>query len=79
MKQKAKQKINELSFSEKVYSAVKRIPRGKVATYGQVAAAAGNGGAARAVGNALHKNPAFGEIPCPSVATFPRGIRLTAE
>lgn len=55
---------NEQSFYDRVYAAVKRIPRGKVATYGQVAAAAGNGGAARAVGNALHKNPAFGEIPC---------------
>ena len=52
------------SFSDKVYEAVMRIPRGKVATYGQVASAAGSGGAARAVGNALHKNPAFGTIPC---------------
>lgn len=52
------------SFTGKVYEAVMRIPRGKVATYGQVAAAAGSGGAARAVGNALHKNPAFGRIPC---------------
>ena len=57
-------KADQNSFTEKVYDAVRRIPRGKVATYGQVAAAAGNGGAARAVGNALHKNPAFGEIPC---------------
>ena len=56
--------MEEKSFSNRVYDAVRRIPRGKVATYGQVAAAAGNGGAARAVGNALHKNPAFGEIPC---------------
>ena len=52
------------SFYDKVYEAVMRIPHGKVATYGQVAAAAGSGGAARAVGNALHKNPAFGVIPC---------------
>lgn len=52
------------SFSEKVYDAVCKIPRGSVATYGQVAAAAGSGGAARAVGNALHKNPAFGRVPC---------------
>lgn len=56
--------MEDKSFSEKVYEAVMRIPRGKVATYGQVAAAAGSGGAARAVGNALHKNPAFGVIPC---------------
>lgn len=54
----------EKSFYNKVYDAVMRIPEGKVATYGQVAAAAGNGGAARAVGNALHVNPAFGVVPC---------------
>lgn len=56
--------MEDKSFYDKVYDAVMKIPRGKVATYGQVAAAAGSGGAARAVGNALHKNPAFGVIPC---------------
>lgn len=49
---------------EKIYEAVLAIPKGRVATYGQVAAMAGNGGAARAVGNALHVNPAPGIIPC---------------
>lgn len=52
------------SFYDKVYDAVLKIPRGTVATYGQVAVMAGSGGAARAVGNALHNNPAFGVIPC---------------
>ena len=52
------------SFYDKIYAAVCEIPRGRVATYGQVAAMAGNGGAARAVGNALHRNPAPGLIPC---------------
>ena len=52
------------SFYDKIYAAVCLIPRGRVATYGQVAALAGNGGAARAVGNALHKNPMPGVIPC---------------
>ena len=56
--------MDTVSFTQRVYAAVKRIPRGKVATYGQVAAAAGNGGAARAVGNALHINPSPGVIPC---------------
>ena len=56
--------MDNKSFYDKVYNVVMKIPRGKVATYGQVAAAAGSGGAARAVGNALHKNPAFGIIPC---------------
>ena len=52
------------SFYDKIYAVVCEIPRGRVATYGQVAAMAGNGGAARAVGNALHRNPAPGLIPC---------------
>ncbi len=40
-----------------IYNAVKKIPKGKVATYGQIAALAGNPKGARAVGNALHNNP----------------------
>ncbi len=47
-----------------IYNAVKKIPKGKVATYGQIAALAGNPKGARAVGNALHNNPFPGEIPC---------------
>lgn len=50
--------------TKKIYEAVKRIPKGKVATYGQVAAMAGNPRMSRAVGNALHKNPQPGIIPC---------------
>ena len=42
----------------------KKIPKGKVATYGQVAQMAGNPRMARAVGNALHKNPDPSTIPC---------------
>ncbi|MGM9936028.1 MAG: MGMT family protein [Candidatus Ornithomonoglobus sp.] len=49
---------------EKIYEAVKQIPKGRVATYGQVAALAGNRGWARVVGNALHKNPDPASIPC---------------
>ncbi|MCR5416923.1 MAG: methylated-DNA--[protein]-cysteine S-methyltransferase [Pseudobutyrivibrio sp.] len=52
------------SPSKRIYDAVKKIPRGKVATYGQVAAMAGNPKMSRAVGNALHKNPDFENIPC---------------
>ena len=53
-----------ITFYDKIYLAVQQIPFGTVATYGQVAAMAGNGNAARAVGNALHVNPAPGVIPC---------------
>ncbi len=49
---------------EKIYEAVKNIPYGRVATYKQVAAMAGNPSWARTVGNALHKNPDPDNIPC---------------
>jgi methylated-DNA-protein-cysteine methyltransferase-like protein len=52
------------SFFARVYEIVKQIPKGKVATYGQVAALAGNARMARQVGWALHSNPSPGEIPC---------------
>ena len=52
------------SPSKKIYEAVKKIPRGKVATYAKVAEMAGNPKMCRAVGNALHKNPYPDEIPC---------------
>lgn len=50
--------------AKRIYEAVKRIPYGRVATYAQVAAEAGNRKMARAVGNALHKNPDPAGIPC---------------
>lgn len=53
-----------MNFFEKVYEAVKRIPEGKVATYGQIACAVGSPRAARQVGFALHVNPQPGVIPC---------------
>ena len=49
---------------EKIYEVVKRIPKGKVATYGKVALLAGNPRWARVVGYALHVNPYPGIIPC---------------
>lgn len=52
------------SATKRIYEAVKRIPKGRVATYGQVAAMAGNERMSRAVGNALHKNPTPGIVPC---------------
>lgn len=49
---------------EKIYDVVKSIPKGKVATYGQVAFLAGNPHWARVVGYALHVNPDPSVIPC---------------
>lgn len=53
-----------MSFFAKVYDEVRKIPCGKVATYGQIALLAGNPRASRIVGYALHVNPQPGIIPC---------------
>ena len=52
------------SPTKRIYEAVKKIPKGHVATYSKVAEMAGNPRMARAVGNALHKNPDQEHIPC---------------
>lgn len=49
---------------ERIYEVVRQIPEGTVATYGQVAALAGNKRWARVVGYALHVNPDPDGIPC---------------
>ncbi|MEK7641776.1 MAG: MGMT family protein [Patescibacteria group bacterium] len=51
------------SFTEKVFSIVRRIPKGKVLTYKEVAQKAGQPGASRAVGNILSTNY-DSKIPC---------------
>ena len=55
---------NNNSFYNKVYETVRRIPKGKVATYGQIAALCGAPKASRVVGSALHRNPEPVSIPC---------------
>ena len=54
---------------DKIYDVVKKIPKGKVCTYGCVAAMAGNPRWSRVVGYALHVNPEPGKIPCHRVVT----------
>lgn len=49
---------------EKIYEVVRRIPKGCVSTYGDIAYAAGNPRWARVVGYALHVNPDPATIPC---------------
>ena len=56
--------MREKTVFERIYEQVKRIPRGKVATYGQIALYAGNPRWARVVGYALHVNPDPDSIPC---------------
>lgn len=52
------------SFDEKVYEVVRRIPYGRVTTYGQIGSMLGDRFLARAVGNALHRNPDGEKTPC---------------
>ena len=51
-------------MKEKVYEFLRTIPRGKVVTYGQIAAYLGNKYLARVVGNILHNNPNESKYPC---------------
>ncbi len=51
------------TFTQRVLAVVKRIPKGKTMTYGQVAAAAGSPGAARAVGSVMASNQDT-DVPC---------------
>src|SRR5258705_13308514 len=51
------------NFTARVLAAVRRIPRGRVATYGDVAALAGKPRAARAVGNIM-KDCGRADVPC---------------
>jgi methylated-DNA-protein-cysteine methyltransferase-like protein len=56
-------KRTAISSYESIYRIVRRIPRGRVATYGQVAELAGLAGHARQVGYALHALPDHSSLP----------------
>ena len=58
-----------LNLEEKIFEFVKQIPRGRVATYGQIAELLGDKKLARAVGNVLHKNKDQFTVPCYRVVT----------
>ena len=53
-----------MSIFEEIYLVVQSVPRGKVASYGQIARLVGSPRLSRVVGYALHANPRPGEIPC---------------
>ena len=57
-------KLNGTKFQVKVWKYLKKIPRGSVKNYSQVAKAIGNPLAVRAVANAIAKNPYYHQIPC---------------
>ncbi len=52
-----------MNFNDRVYEIVKKIPKGKVTTYGQIALKLGNPRWSRQVGWALHQNTSF-QVPC---------------
>ena len=51
------------SFSQRIKDIIKKIPRGKVATYGQIATMAGNPRAARQVVRILHSSSRKDRLP----------------
>lgn len=51
-------------FQGRVFAAARRIPRGQVASYGELARASGSPGAARAIGRAMATNPFPVVVPC---------------
>ncbi len=73
-------------FENKVLSLVSKIPIGKVSTYQLIAAKIGNKSLARAVGNALHKNPCLIKVPCHrviksngSIGGYAKGLAKKAQ
>lgn len=76
-----------VGFFQRVYQVVRMIPRGKVATYGQIAAmvshpldvARGGARAARTVGWALHALPAGSDVPWQRVINAQGRISLAGE
>ena len=57
-------KLKGTKFQLKVWNYLKKIPRGKIKTYSEVAKAIGKPLAVRAVANAIGKNPLAPLIPC---------------
>jgi methylated-DNA-protein-cysteine methyltransferase-like protein len=66
-------------FYEKIYYTIRKIPRGKVATYGQIARLAGVGPNARLVGYALHALTPEKRVPWHRVIGAGGKISLTGE
>lgn len=65
--------INLTNFQQQVYRLTAKVPRGRVTTYAFIARALRKPRSARAVGNALNKNPHASQVPCHRV------VRSTGE
>ena len=66
--------LSGTKFQIKVWNYLKKIPKGKVKTYKQVAKGIGMPKAARAVANACGKNPYAPKIPCHRVIRSDGGL-----
>lgn len=62
-------------FAQRVYRRVRKIPRGKVMSYGEVARAVSSPGAARAVGQLMARNPVAPVVPCHRVVGSDGSLR----
>jgi len=73
-------------FEEKVYKLLRKVPRGKITTYAELARAVQVSGGARAIGNAMNKNPYAPKVPCHrvvksdgTVGGFAHGVKKKIE
>ena len=57
-------KLKGTKFQIKVWEEIKKIPKGNVKTYKEIASILGNPNSSRAVANACAKNPLIIQIPC---------------
>ena len=71
--------IDSRASYQRIYAVVRRIPRGRVATYGQVAELAGLPGHARQVGYALHALPDGTSVPWHRVVNAQGSCSLRAS
>lgn len=62
------------NFNEKVWNAIKKIPKGKITTYKEISREVKSPFSARAVGNACNKNPFAPQVPCHRVVKSGGGI-----
>ena len=67
-------KLKGTEFQLKVWNEIKKIPKGNVKTYKEIAEIIGNPNSARAVANACGKNPFLIEIPCHRVIRSDGGL-----
>ncbi len=69
----------EAGLHQRIYAVVSRIPRGRVATYGQIARLAGLAGQARLIGYAMHALPTGSKVPWHRVINAKGEISIPGE